>query len=107
MTANQIIGHQERELVGCQRAFALMADGEAARRAQRVQVEARVAQGRLLAHVLERGGSPLAERVEPETLEHAERRPLRHALGQPLLCPALALGQLDLRHVRQLVGDQA
>ena len=84
-----------------------MADGEAARRAQRIQVQARLAQGRLLAHVLKGGGATLGERVEPQTLEHAERRPFRHALGQPLLGPALALGQLDLRHVRQLVGDQA
>src|SRR5215210_2055125 len=44
--------------------------------------------------------------VEPEPLEHAEGDPLGHAFGQPLFGAALALRQLDLGDVSELVRDE-
>ena len=42
-----------------------------------------------------------------QALEHGERHPLGHALGEPLLGAAFALRELDLRDVRELVRDQS
>ena len=63
-------------------------------------------QRRIVAHQAVGDRAPLGQRVESERLQHREGRPLRHALGQPLLGLPFAPGQLDLRHVRQLVGDE-
>src|SRR5438477_10006668 len=46
---HQVVGHQERELVGLQRAVALMPQRELARRAQRGEVEAAGREPRMLA----------------------------------------------------------
>src|SRR5207244_3507615 len=103
---DQVVGHEERELVGRQRAFLQVADGEATGRAERVEVELRGHEGSVRADAGGRDLPAVLHRVEPEAFEDVERDPLRHALRQPLLGASLALRQLDLGHVRELVSDQ-
>ena len=83
-----------------------MTRGEAARRAEGFQVEAPPEDGRVIANGGDGEAAAARDGVHAEALEHAEGDPLRHALGQPLLGAPLALRQLDLRYVRQLVRDQ-
>src|SRR5438552_2955514 len=107
VTRDEVVGHQERELVGRERAFLQMADGEAARRAERVEIELRRDERRVRADPGRGHGAAMLHGVEAEALEDAERDPLRHAFGEPLLGATLALRELDLRDVRELVRDQS
>src|SRR2546428_5953725 len=104
---DQVIRHQERQLIGRQRACLEAAHREAARIAERLEIQLGGHERRVVADP--GGGEPAAvgQRVEPEPLERREGHPLGHALGQPLLGAPLALRHLDLRDVRQLVGDEA
>src|SRR5438093_6101542 len=104
---DQVVGHEERELIRRQRTFLQMAHGESARRAERVEVELRGHEGGVRANAGGRDLPAVLHRVEPEAFEDVERDPLRHALRQPLLGASLALRQLDLGHVRELVSDEA
>src|SRR5688572_10665697 len=104
---DQIIGHQERELIGRQRAFLQMAHGEAARIAEGLQIEPCGHEGGMVANAGRGQRAPVGDRVERQPLEGHEGDVLGHALGEPLLGAALAAGHLDLRDVRQLVRDQA
>src|SRR5438552_1379208 len=103
---DQVVGHEERELVGRQRAFLEVADGEATGRAERVEIEISGNEGSVRADAGGRDLPTVLHRVEPEAFEDVERDPLRHAFRQPLLGASLALRQLDLGHVRELVSDQ-
>ena len=103
---DQVIGHQERELVGLQRAVALMAQRELARRAEGGEVQTAVGEARVLAGAGDRPVAPLGERVEAQALQHLEGDPLGQALRQPLVGAAVAAGEVELYDVGQLVGDQ-
>jgi hypothetical protein len=103
---DQVVGHQERELVRRQRALAQVANGEATWITERLQIKPRGHERRVVADAGGRHRAAHGHGVETQPLQHVERDPLRHALGQPLLGPALALGQLDLGDVSQLVRDQ-
>jgi hypothetical protein len=83
-----------------------MPHGEAARRPQHLEIEPSRHQRGVIADAGPGHLAPTRDRVEPESLEHGERRPLRHALGEPLLTAAFALRQLELRHVRELVRHE-
>jgi len=107
VTLDQLVGEQEGELVGRLRAVAQMTVRESARSAKRLQIEARLAQRRVPSHALHRRRPPTQQGVQAQALEHMKRRPLRHALRQPLLGAPLAARHLDLGDVRQLVCQQA
>src|SRR2546421_8672064 len=104
---DQVVGHQERQLVGGQRALLEVAHRETAGVAERLEVQPRGHERRVIADP--RGGerAAIGQRVEAEALERREGHPLGHALGQPLLGAALALCHLDLRDVRELVRDES
>src|SRR4030095_5941303 len=106
MSPSQVVRHQERELIGRQRAVTLMPRGEASRTTEGCEVQPALLQRRIVTNLAEGDGAPLGQSGESEGPEDREGRPSRHALGQPLLGLAFALGQLDLRHVRQLVRDE-
>src|SRR5205823_13151817 len=56
---DEIVGHQERQLVGRQRALAQMPHGEPARVAERLEVEPRSQQGRVVANTGAGGLAPV------------------------------------------------
>ena len=99
-------GHQERELVGLQRAVTLMAQRELTRRAERGQIEPPGHDARMLARAGQRGRPAVGERVEAEALEDFEGHALGDALGEPLIGTPVAARQRELRDVGQFVGDQ-
>src|SRR5712691_320733 len=104
---DEVIRHQERQLVGGQRALLAVAHGESPRGAERLEIEAGGDERRVIADAGPRDRAAALYRVHPEALEDAEGDPLRHPFGQPLLGEALTLGELDLTDVGHLVGDQA
>src|SRR5438034_2023161 len=103
---DQVIRHQERQLIGRQRAFLEVAHREAARVAERLEIQLGGHERRVVADPGGGEPAPVGQRVEAEALERREGHPLGHALGQPLLGAPLALRHLDLRDVRELVRDE-
>src|SRR5438093_13232959 len=104
---DQVVGHQEGELIRRQRSLAQVANGEAARTPEGLEVEPRRDERCMAADAGAREDATMVHRVEIEPLEHPERDPLGHAFGHPLLRAPLAGRQLDLRDVRELMRDEA
>src|SRR5437867_9990983 len=107
VTLDEVIRHEERQLVRGQRALLAVAHREPPRGAERLEVEASGNERCVIANAGPRHRAPPVHRIEAEALEDAEGDPLRHAFGQPLLGEAFTLGELDLADVGHLVGDQA
>src|SRR2546426_1082559 len=80
---DQIVGHQEGELIRGQRPLPPVAQREPPRRAERLEVEPGRCQCRMVADAAARHDPALGQRVEPQSLQHREGDPLRHALGEP------------------------
>src|SRR5262245_52677594 len=69
---DQVVGHEEGELVGGQRAFLEMAHGEAAGTSERLQIEARRHQRGVIADPGAGDPAPMLNGVEAHALEHGE-----------------------------------
>ena len=107
VTLDEVIRHEERQLVRGQRALLAVAHREPPRGAERLEVEASGNERCVIANAGPRHRAPPVHRIEAEALEDAEGDPLRHAFGKPLLGETFTLRELDLTDVGHLVGDQA
>src|SRR6267143_593823 len=103
---DQVVRHQEGQLIGRQRAFLEVAHREAARIAERLEIQLGGHERRVVADPGGGERAAVGQRVEAEALERREGHPLGHALGQPLLGAPHALRHLDLGDVRELVRDE-
>src|SRR4030095_5836592 len=75
MSPSQVVRHQERELIGRQRAVTLMPRGEASRTAEGCEVQPALLQRRIVTNLAEGDGAPLGQRVACEEDPHPRAHP--------------------------------
>src|SRR5207249_924526 len=103
---DQVIRHQERQLIGRQRAFLEVAHREAARVAERLEIQLGGHERRVVADPGGGEPAPVGQRVEAEALER--RRDLRAVHGTVLerLAPAIHVEREGRGHRQPQLADQ-
>src|SRR5437773_2300482 len=101
---DQVIRHQERQLIGRQRAFLEVAHREAARVAERLEIQLGGHERRVVADPGGGEPAPVGQRVEAEALERREGHPLGHALG-PRTAASWLLSERASRGTAMVAGS--